>query len=561
MTQPAARTGGQILIDQLAAQGSTLIFGVPGESYLPALDALVDVPQLRFISCRQEGGAAMMAEAYGKLTGTPGLCFVTRGPGACNAAAGVHVAAQDSTPFILLIGQVGQDCTDREAFQEVDYTQMFGHMAKWVAEVRRADRIPEYLARAYAIAQQGRPGPVVLSFPEEVLTELAAVADAAPVRCAQSAPRPADMLELSERLSKAERPLLLLGGTGWSEAAVRDITRFAERCALPVLTSFRRQDSFDNTHPHYGGELGLGVNPKLIERVKSADLLIVVGARLGENPSQGYTLLDIPLPQIPLVHVHASPDELGKVYQASLPILATAESFAAAAQALSVTPKAERKIWIEDGRALYDNWQKPVSPPAPVNMAELVTSLRDHVPPDTIFTNGAGNYAAWLHRFHRYKPNTQLAPTSGSMGYGAPAAIAAKLAAPHRPVINFSGDGCFMMHGQELATAVQYKAGVVFVIVNNGSYGTIRMHQERRYPGRVSATDLRNPDFVALAQAYGAEGVRVTTNAAFAPALRTALETGKRGVPTVIELVLPLEAITPRQSLSEIRAAAQKQPA
>jgi acetolactate synthase I/II/III large subunit len=548
------RQGGRILIDQLAIQGAQLVFGVPGESYLPALDAFVDVPMVKFIACRQEGGAAMMAEAYGKLTGQPGVCFVTRGPGACNAAAGLHVAAQDSTPFILLIGQVGTDCKDREAFQEVNYQQMFGGMAKWVAEIPDVRRIPEYMARAYATALQGRPGPVVLALPEEVLSNMADVADSAPVKVAQPAPRGEDVAVLKELIAKAKRPLLVLGGPGWSAQAQEDITNFAESCTLPVLTSFRRQDAFDNEHPHYGGELGLGPNPKLIERVKQADLLIVVGARLGENPSQGYTLLDIPVPQQTLVHVHAGASELGKVYQAALPINATPETFAAAVKHLR---HAGDMAWVSAGRSSYEEWQKPIAQSVAVNMSEIVLHLREVLPETTIYTNGAGNYATWLHRFHRYRPATQLAPTSGSMGYGAPAAIAAKLTAPECVVVNFSGDGCFLMHGQELATAVQYKAGVVFIVVNNGSYGTIRMHQERHYPARVSGTDLRNPDFVALAKAYGAEGFTVSKTAEFAPALKAALNHTLTGCPALIEIVLDVEALTPRQTLTQIRTAAQ----
>lgn len=550
------RNGGRILIDQLVLQGAKLIFGVPGESYLPALDALVDVPEVRFIPCRQEGGAAMMAEAYGKLTHEPGLCFVTRGPGATNASAGVHVAAQDSIPFILMIGQVGLDCRDREAFQEIDYQQMYGGICKWVAEITDTARIPEYVARAYATATQGRPGPVVLVFPEEVLNGSADVANAPKVRTAHAAPRPQDMAELGRLLETAQRPLLILGGGSWTAEATANITRFAETCQLPVLTSFRRQDAFDNTHPHYGGELGLGVNPALVERVKQSDLIIAVGARLGENPSQGYTLLGIPAPAVPFVHVHPGAEELGKVYQASLPILSDIAAFARAAAQLGY--QGNRKQWVQDGRAIYEAWQKPVPPATAMDMSAMVLSLCTLLPDDTIFTNGAGNYASWLHRFHRYRPGTQLAPTSGSMGYGMPAAIGAKLTTPETTVVNFSGDGCFLMHGQELATAVQHRAGVIFIVVNNSSYGTIRMHQERRFPGRVSATNLHNPDFVALAKAYGTEGYRVSKTDEFAPALKAALAHTLTGLPALIEIVLDVEAITPKQTLSQIRATAQK---
>jgi len=548
--------GGRILIDSLAAQGARLIFGVPGESYLPALDALVDVPSVRFIPCRQEGGAAMMAEAYGKLTHEPGLCFVTRGPGATNASAGVHVAAQDSTPFILLVGQVGLDCQHREAFQEIDYQQMFGGICKWVAEINDVARIPEYVSRAYATATQGRPGPVVLVFPEEVLNESAEIVIPGKTRIAYAAPREDDMAELAKLLERAERPLLVLGGSGWTAEATANITRFAEACMLPVHTSFRRQDAFDNEHPHYGGEFGLGANPQLIERAKQADLIIAVGARFGENPSQGYTLFSIPAPQQAFVHVHAGAEELGKVYQAHLPVLAGVAEFAKAAAQLRVP--GNRAAWVKSARDVYEAWQQPLPPATQVDMCKIVQSLQTLLPDDTIYTNGAGNYATWLHRFHRYRPGTQLAPTSGSMGYGMPAAIGAKLTSPETTVVNFSGDGCYMMHGQELATAVQHKAGVIFIVVNNGSYGTIRMHQERRFPGRVSATDLQNPDFVKLAEAYGAAGYRVTQTSEFAPALKAALVNTLAGQPALIEIVLDVEALTPRQTLSQIRAAAQK---
>jgi acetolactate synthase-1/2/3 large subunit len=548
------RTGGQVLIDQLKIHGVDTVFCVPGESYLAALDALHDVPEIKLIVCRQEGGAAYMAEAYGKMTGRPGICFVTRGPGATNAAIGVHTAFQDSTPMILFIGQVARDQVEREAFQEIDFRRMYGPMTKWVAEIDDAARIPEYVSQAFHRAVNGRPGPVVLALPEDMLTDRVDVANAGRYQPVQPSPSAAQMHDLRDRLDEAKRPLVILGGGGWSAEAVADIRAFAEAANLPVGCSFRCQDLFDNSHQNYAGDVGIGINPRLAERVKNADLLIVVGARLGEMTTSGYTLVGIPVPKQKLVHVHPGAEELGRVYQAVLPINAGMAEFAAMAKALGPVPARAWDNETKTARADYLEWSTPPQVEGPIQMGEIVDWLEQRLPADAILTNGAGNYATWIHRFHRYRRfRTQLAPTNGSMGYGVPAAVAAKVTAPTRMVLSFNGDGCYMMNGQELATAVQYNAAVIFVVVNNGSYGTIRMHQERAYPSRVSGTDLVNPDFVALARAYGAHGELVEQTADFAPAFERAAKAGK---PALIEIRLSVEVITPRQTLSQIRAAA-----
>jgi acetolactate synthase-1/2/3 large subunit len=549
------RTGGEILVANLLAQRATHAFGVPGESYLAVLDALHDVRErLPYIVCRQEGGAAYMAEAYGKLTGRPGIVFVTRGPGASNAAVGIHTAAQDSTPLIAFVGQVGTDTTDREAFQEIDYRRMYGSVAKWAAQIDRAERIPEYVAHAYRVALSGRPGPVVLALPEDVLAARADTADVPYIEGVAAAP-PADLVaNVAERLRGARRPLVLVGGSRWDVAARDALRRFAEAAQLPVACAFRHQDLFDNRHPTYAGDAGIGINPKLAARVRDADVLLVIGERLGEMTTSGYSLVGAPMPSQTLLHVHPGAEELGRVYQPALAINAGMAEFAAMAKALSPLPS---RAWDNDtkaARADYLEWTTPPKVEGPVQMGEIMSWLEQHLPADAILTNGAGNYATWIHRFHRYRQfRTQLAPTNGSMGYGVPAAVAAKVIAPARMVVSFNGDGCYMMNGQELATAVQYNASVIFVVVNNGSYGTIRMHQERHYPGRVSGTDLVNPDFVALAKAYGAHGELVEKTADFAPAFERAAKAGK---PALIEIRLSAEVITPRQTLSQIRAAA-----
>jgi acetolactate synthase-1/2/3 large subunit len=558
MSAPQSRrTGGQILIDQLLIHGVDMAFGVPGESYLAALDALYEARnRIRFITCRQEGGACNMAEAYGKLTGRPGICFVTRGPGTTNASIGLHTAFQDSTPLLLLIGQIARDQAEREAFQEVDYRRMLGPLTKWVAQIDDARRIPELVSQAFHRATSGRPGPVALALPEDMLTELVETADAGPYSPVQAYPAPADLERMATLLASARRPLMIVGGGGWSKESAADITAFAEANSLPVGAAFRRQDIVDNLSPCYVGDVGIGINPKLADRVTGCDVLLVVGARLGEMTTGGYALVDIPRPRQTLIHVHAGAEELGRVYQPALAINAGMAAFAGAARALPAVTAPAWRDWTAAARADYlANIEVP-RVPGPVQMGEIVAFMRKRLPPETILANGAGNYSTWLHRFYTYRGfRTQLAPTSGAMGYGVPAAVAAKAVHPDRPVISWNGDGCFMMNGQELATAVQHGLAVVFVVVNNGMYGTIRMHQERHYPARTIGTDLVNPDFAALARAYGALGETVTRTEEFAPALERALAAGR---PALIEIRLDPEAITPRQTLSQIRASGLK---
>lgn len=552
----AARTGGRILVDQLRVQGVEVAFGVPGESYLEVLDALHDTPGIRFVVCRQEGGAAMMAAAWGELTGRPGVAFVTRGPGATNASAGVHIAQQDSLPMVLVVGQIERRARERDTFQEVDYRRFFGGMAKWAAEIDDPARIPEFVHRAFATAAAGRPGPVVLALPEDMLVETASVPDGRPTRPVEAAPDPAALAELRRLLEAAEQPFAILGGGGWSEEGVAALRSFLDAADLPAACGFRRQDLLDNEHRCYAGHIGLGPNPKLVERIRQSDLVLVIGSRLGETTSQGFTLLDLPTPRQRLVHVHNDPEEIGRFYQADLPILSGLNAFA---RAVAELPSPRSRPWAlgtVDAHAAELDWRAPTQIPGRLQLGQVVAWLRERLPPEAILTNGAGNYAIWANRHFAYRGlGTQLAPTSGSMGYGLPAAIAAKLRHPDRPVVCFAGDGCFLMTGQELATAVQHELAVVVVVVDNGMYGTIRMHQEREHPGRVSGTALRNPDFVALARAHGAFGARVETTEAFAPAFEEALACGR---PALLHLLLDPEAITPRQSLSELRAAAQR---
>jgi acetolactate synthase-1/2/3 large subunit len=561
MTHPS-RSGGQILVDALKVHGVDTAFGVPGESYLDVLDALHD-SDIRFVVNRQEGGAAFMAEAYGKLTGKPGICFVTRGPGATNASIGVHTAYQDSTPMILFIGQVGTDFMDREAFQEIDYRRMYGQMAKWVAQIDRAERIPEYMARAFQVATSGRPGPVVLALPEDMLVARAEVADTRRYQPTQAAPSSAQIDQLRAMLTQAKKPLLLLGGGTWTDAACADVQRFAEANALPVACAFRFQDLLDNEHPHYVGDVGIGINPKLAARVKEADVLIAFGPRLGEMTTSGYSLLESPVPRQRLVHIHPDPDELGSVYQAELMIASGAPQAASMLAAMAPVDASAWRHTVEDAKAELRAWQE--QPPifkdgtAPLDLWQMVQDLQAALPRDTIITNGAGNYATWAHRFWRYGAmRTQLAPTSGAMGYAVPAGVAAKIVRPERTVVTFAGDGEFMMTGQELATAVQYGAGVIFLLFNNGMFGTIRMHQEREYPGRVSGTQLHNPDFAALARAYGGHGEAVETTAGFGPALERAIAfTRTHELPALIELRYDGNLITPGATLDTIRRNAQ----
>ncbi len=557
MTQ-ALRSGGQILVDALKIHGVDIAFGVPGESYLDVLDALHD-SDIRFIINRQEGGAAFMAEAYGKMTGKPGICFVTRGPGATNASIGVHTAYQDSTPMILFIGQVGSDFMDREAFQEIDYRRMYGQMAKWVTQIDRADRIPEYLARAFQVATSGRPGPVVLALPEDMLITKAATPDARRYQPVQASPSAAQIDTLRAMLAEAKRPMVLLGGATWTAQACADLAKFAEANHLPVGCTFRFQDLLDNAHPNYVGDVGIGINPKLAARVKNADLVIAIGPRLGEMTTSGYSLLSSPVPQQRLVHIHCDAEELGSVYQAELMINSGAPHITSMLAAMAPVDASAWKGSVLEARAELAAWQE--SPPifkdgkAPLNLWQLVQELMAQAPKDTIITNGAGNYATWAHRYFRYGGmRTQLAPTNGAMGYGVPAGIAAKIIDPSRTVVTFAGDGEYLMNGQELATAVQYKVGVIIIVFNNSMFGTIRMHQERDYPGRVSGTTLANPDFAALAKAFGASGEVVETTAQFAPAMERALaHTRAHSMPAVIELRYDGNLITPGATLETIR--------
>lgn len=558
------RLAGHLLVEALVAQGVDTAFGVPGESFLAVLDGFHEhADKIRFIACRQEGGAAFMAEAQGKLTGRPGICFVTRGPGATNASIGLHTAFQDSTPMILFIGQVASDQRDREAFQEVDYRQMFGPgtlgFAKWVAEVHDPHRLPEYIARAFHTAMQGRPGPVVLVLPEDMLTQATNAPVLPRVEPAMAWPAPGALRDLRAMLVEAKRPFVIAGGSGWTAESALALQRFAENWQLPVGCAFRFQDTFDNRHPLYAGDVGIGINPKLAARIKEADLVLAVGPRLGEMTTSGYTLLEPPRPRQKLVHIHAGAEELGRVYAADLMLLASMANAGKALETLTAPPQLPWVEWTAAAHADYAANLVP-SPVSPLDMAEVV-KVMSRLAPDAIYTNGAGNYSGWLHRFHQYPGlqhhgRTQLAPTSGAMGYGVPAAVAASLLYPQRVAINIAGDGDFLMTGQELATATGYGAGrLVSVVVDNGTYGTIRMHQEREYPGRVSGSDLFNPDFAALARAYGWRAATLSRTEEFEPAFQAALESGK---PTLLHLKLDPDVSTSRTTLTAIREAAKQ---
>jgi acetolactate synthase-1/2/3 large subunit len=547
------RTGGEILVDALAGHGVKTTYCVPGESYLAVLDALYDKHGIRNIVCRHEGAAANMAESHGKLTGEPGICFVTRGPGATHASVGVHTAFQDSTPMILFVGQVARDCVEREAFQEIDYRRMFGQLTKWVAEIESADRIPEYVARAFSTAVSGRPGPVVLALPEDMLKDVAQVLDAPRYKESHGAPRPAEMSELAERLERAEKPLLILGGSTWTEQAREDLRTFAEANYLPVAAAFRFQSTIDNTSSNYIGDVGLGINPKLVSLIREADLVVAIGPRLGESTTGGYTMFNIPKPHQSLVHVHTSAEELGRVYQADQAINSGMPAFVEALKTIKLAEKQSRKVWLEEARANYLRHTTP----GPirgngVDMAHVVHHLSETLPDDAIIASGAGNYTVWIHRYYRHRGfRTQLAPTSGAMGYGFPAGIAAKIEHPDKVVVAFGGDGCFMMYPQELATAVQHDARLIVIVVNNGMYGTIRFHQETNYPGRVSGTNLVNPDFAAFARSFGVHGEVVTKTEDFPAAFDRAL---KVQGPSLIELRTDPNVITPSTTLTELRA-------
>jgi acetolactate synthase-1/2/3 large subunit len=550
------RTGAEILVDQLLIHGSRRGFGVPGESYLAVLDALVDRSDFRFVTTRHESGAAMMAEAHGKLTGAPGIAFVTRGPGATNASAGLHVAFQDSTPTILFVGQVARGMRGREAFQEIDYTKTFSELTKWTAEIDDPARIPELVARAYSVATSGRPGPVALALPEDMLTERAAVADAPPFVPSPAGADPADLEALERLLDAAARPLVLVGGGGWSAEAKAALEAWAAARALPVAVSFRCQDYIDNEHPSYVGHVGIGPDPKLRARLEEADLIVALGPRLGEMTTQGYTLLQVPLPTQTLVHVHPDPEELGRVYR---PALAICAAPGRVVQALAAGPERAAPGWAPrtvEMRADYEAFSTPADVPGPLQLGHIFAGLRRHLPPEAILCNGAGNYATWHQRFHRWQRwRTQLAPTSGSMGYGVPAAVAAKLERPDVPVIALAGDGCFQMTGQELGTAAAEGLAIVYIVMDNGMYGTIRMHQERAYPGRVSGTALGNPDFAALARSYGLQAWTVETTAQFDAAFEAAL---KLDGPSLLHLTYDADLITPATTLTQIRDTAGK---
>jgi acetolactate synthase-1/2/3 large subunit len=537
------RTAARILVDQLIAQGVERAACVPGESYLSVLDALIE-SGIDLLTCRAEGGAAMMAEAYGKLTGKPGICFVTRGPGATNASPGLHIATQDSTPMILFVGQVERGMRNREAFQELDYPASFGAIAKWVVEIDRADRIPEIVARAFRVATQGRPGPVVISLPEDMLDDVAEVADAPLIVPAETAPAPADMAALGELLGEAKQPLLIVGGSRWSVQACAELVDFAGRLDMPVATAFRRAHLFRATDEHFVGDLGIGPNPRLAEYLRTSDLVLLIGGRMSEIASSSYTLLDIPTPKQTLVHVHPDPMELGRVYQPAIAINATPAAFFEAAKGIAVVgPWGDERAAL---RASYLDWSgEPGTVPGHFQYGNVIAWLRDRLPADSIIANGAGNFAGWIHRYYRFRNfATQLAPTSGSMGYGLPAGVLAKRQYPERIVVTIAGDGDFLMNGQEFATAVHHDIPLMVLVIDNGIYGTIRMHQEKT-----------SPDFASLARAYGGHGETVTTTSEFAPAFERALASGK---PAIVHCHLDPQAITPTATLDQIRAASQK---
>ncbi|HRO33162.1 MAG TPA: thiamine pyrophosphate-binding protein [Brevundimonas sp.] len=556
MTQ-APDTAARRLVETLVMNGVDRVFCVPGESYLAVLDALADVKdRIQVVTCRHEAGAANMAEAYGKLTGKPGVCMVTRGPGATHASIGVHTAHQDSTPMILFVGQIALTDRGRGAFQEVDYREVFGGLAKWATEIESPERTVEVVERAFATALQGRMGPVVVALPEDLLHAQGGPAPIKPVVPARAGLDPAFVDQVRERLARAERPLLVLGGSGWTTEAAAAIGDWAERIGLPVSLSFRRKDILSNDRPNYAGDLGLGCNPKLTARAKAADLIIAIGARLGENPTQGYTLLDRARTAQTLIHIHPGAEELGRVWT---PLMAATADNSLAAHALSAIDPG--RDWHEEAKAAHADYQAfstPVAVTGAVNMSECMAHLTKALPADAVVTNGAGNFAAWLHRFYRHRAcRTQLAPTSGAMGYGYPAAVAAKSVHPEREVVCIAGDGDFMMTAQEMATAAQHGLGVVVVVVDNGTYGTIRMHQETHYPGppRVIATDLKNPDFVKYAEAFGAFAVRCETTADFPAALDSARAAARQGQPALVHLITSAEDIAPGRTISGLRGA------
>ncbi len=545
----------ELLVQQLQLHGVDRVFCVPGESYLAVLDALVDAPEIQVVTCRHEGSAAMMGDAYGKLTGRPGVVFVTRGPGATNASAGIHIAHQDGTPLIVFVGDVDRGVTERDTFQEIDYRGMFGPITKFVTQIADAARIPEMVGRAFHTALAGRPGPVMVTLHEDMLLDHVEARPSRRLDPVAPTPSPSDQAELARRLSAAQRPVLILGGGGWSAQAALDVRQFAENWDMPVATSFRCQDYIDNTADQYIGNLGLGANPDLLQAVENADLVLLLGGRLGEVSSNGYTLLDMPAPAQDFIHIHPDAHEIGRVYQPTFAICAGSTQVAACLA--NLTAPADRP-WSRQTAKLNAShlaWISPVQIPGAVQMGDVMASLGKALPEDAILTNGAGNFAIWPNRFHRYRGyGTMLAPRSGSMGYGVPAAIAAKLQFPDKTVICFAGDGDFLMTGQELATAKMYGVAVIVILLNNSMYGTIRMHQERDFPERISATELVNPDFVMLAKSYGAVAQRVTSTEEFMPAFERARESGASAV---IEVVMDQEAISPTATVTSLRQAAR----
>jgi len=544
----ATRTAAMVLVEQLRIQRTSHVFCVPGESYLPVLDALHD-SGIKIITCRNEGGASMMAEAYGKQTGRPGICFVTRGPGATNASGGIHIAQQDSTPMILFVGQVERENRGREAFQELDTGAFFGGLAKWVADVNEPERMGEMVGRAFSTALAGRQGPVVLSLPHDVLPLPSQSEDAPFIEAVETAPGAPEMAALEGLLAESQRPMLILGGGRWNETALGEVAQFAQSFGVPVCTSFRRAHHFHPSHPNYAGDLGLAANPRLVARVKASDLVIAAGARLNELTSQGYTLFDIPDPQMKLVHGYPDAEELGRVYHPHLAIHATPKSFAAALARLKPRRRAQD---ISRAHQDYLDWSEmPLPQPGQVNLSEIMVWLRGHLADDAIVCNGAGNYSSWIHRFYRFRRfNTQMGTICGFMGYGVPAAVSMKALHPQRCVVAINGDGDFLMNGQELATAAQYGLPIIALVLDNSTLGTIRMHQEREYPGRVSGTDLVNPDFASMARSFGGFGATVEKTADFAPAF---LAAEASGLPSVIHVKFDAEGITPTATLSGIR--------
>ena len=546
----ALRHGGHILVDQLKINGVERVFSVPGESFLAALDGLYN-SGIENIVCRHEGGAAMMAEADAKITHSPGVVFVTRGPGATNASSGIHVAMQDSTPLIVFVGQVPLEHRDREAFQEIDYERFFSPIAKWVAEIKDLKRLPEYVARAFQVSQAGRPGPVIISLPEDILSGICEVPDRPRVVLGQQFTSDSEIKKIENAIIKAKRPLVIVGGTGWGKEAVKNLGVFVKNFNLPVATTFRRQHLMDNRHDCYIGDLGTGMNPALAKTVKGSDLIIAIGTRLGEIATGAYELIDPKKTEQEIIHIHTDPDEFCHVYQPSLAVLSSTENILDQLVGLSKLVNPEWSSRTSDGRQNYLNWITPKETPGPVKLEKIIKWLSNNLPEDSIVTNGAGNYAAFLHRYFAFKEYpTAIGPTSGSMGYGFPASIAAKLRFPDKTVICLAGDGCFQMTLNEMSTAAQNKLAIIVIVVNNGKYATIRMHQEKNYPGRVSGTELHNPDFAALAKAYGGFGIKVQKTEDFVAAYNEAVASG---LLSVIELQIDDEVLSTSQTVSEVR--------